>query len=339
MSRFLLALLLALPACAQTTADSARLLARKVLAGLPAGEPVRLTFHNVSGAARLAWEAEASGRPTGPDPALVNLTLAEDEEGYLWVAEIVRGGKRESVAIERAPAPAAEPAPPATAIQKIPLWEQEAPILDLVAAGTDLAVLTPAGVAVWTRQDNGWTLRKTLAIEPPQPWPRDLRGRLSLKGDLLGAFLPGTVCSGALRPEPQLQCQPGEEDWPGEPPHATIPAGKNYFVVPAAQPFFSAAGDSLRTPFEGWGSDIAAIESVCGPGILATKPGEADEPDAIQAFELQNGQPVARGAPVEFRGPVTALWQTSDPAKVLAVTRDLATGRYAAFNLSIACSR
>jgi hypothetical protein len=88
----------------------------------------------------------------------------------------------------------------------------------------------------------------------------------------------------------------------------------------------------------GWGSDIAGIDARCGPPsqVLATRPGDSTEPDAIQAFSFSDRAPQAVTAPATFSGPVTALW-TSGGNSALAVARDLSTGRYAAYVLTLAC--
>lgn len=88
----------------------------------------------------------------------------------------------------------------------------------------------------------------------------------------------------------------------------------------------------------GWGSDVAGIDARCGPPsqVLATRPGDATEPDAIQAFGFDQHAPEAVTAPAIFSGPVTALW-TSGGSSALAVSRDLSTGRYAAYILTVGC--
>ena len=76
-----------------------------------------------------------------------------------------------------------------------------------------------------------------------------------------------------------------------------------------------------------WGSDLAATEARCGGGsqILATKAGDAREPDAVRAFGLVNRTPVPLSAPLDLPGPVTALWSLGGNA-ALAVVSDLASG-------------
>ena len=89
-----------------------------------------------------------------------------------------------------------------------------------------------------------------------------------------------------------------------------------------------------------WGSDIAGTEASCGGGsqVLATRPGDAGESDAIQAFAIVNRAALPLTAPVEFAGPVTALW-TSSATAALAVERDPLTGRYAAYVITVVCGR
>jgi hypothetical protein len=154
---------------------------------------------------------------------------------------------------------------------------------------------------------------------------------------------------------------------------ANFMAGRNYFdgrVVAqngaqrAVVPFYSAArvedrGETfwLLAPVDGrtqffdgglnpvsggatpaWGSDIAGIDAGCGPAsqVLATRPGDSSEPDAIQAFSLVERTVAPVTSAAIFPGPVTALW-TSGGASALAVARDLSTGRYAAYVITVAC--
>ena len=87
-----------------------------------------------------------------------------------------------------------------------------------------------------------------------------------------------------------------------------------------------------------WGSDIAGTEASCGGGsqVLATRPGDAGEPDAIQAFAIVNRAATPLTPPVEFAGPVTALWPSS-ATSALAVVRDPLTGGYAAYVITVVC--
>ena len=58
--------------------------------------------------------------------------------------------------------------------------------------------------------------------------------------------------------------------------------------------------------------------------------------DAIQAFAIVNRAAVPLAAAADLPGPVTALW-TSAGSSATAVVRDLGTGRYAAYRITVAC--
>jgi hypothetical protein len=89
----------------------------------------------------------------------------------------------------------------------------------------------------------------------------------------------------------------------------------------------------------GWGSDIAAIESGCRSPrlpLLATNTGDSTVTDAVGAYAIVDGLPQTFAAPVNLPGPVTALWAARGTG--FAVSKNLRTGRYAAFSLSISCN-
>ena len=100
--------------------------------------------------------------------------------------------------------------------------------------------------------------------------------------------------------------------------------------------------DSLKKPagaFDMWGDDFAAVLTGCGAGrvILASSPAARDAADSVTAFEIVDRKPVELSDPAEFSGPVTALWPA--PGGAVAIARDLATGRYAAYSLTLDCGR
>ena len=337
--------MLAASGVAQPLADSAPALARRIAAAIAPGEAVELTVRNASSLAaadfapaRQAIESELHARG---ESVTVNVTLSENSLGYLWVAEILRAGKRESVLIERAPAPDARAAASPLVVEKKPLWEQEAPILDIATSEGGMAILDPSGISLY-RQDQGrWNPVKQTPVEFPKPVPRDLRGRLAIRSGELAEAGP---------------------EWPLEMGGARMAVSRNYFTAPNVPPFFSAtrAGDGWvlagvdgraqlfsaalepLASFVGWGSDVARVEAKCvtGPLVLATKAGDSDDPDEVQAFEIVERKAVAVGAPVEFLGPVTAMHEWADgTGSALVISRNLKTGRYAAFTLTVTCSR
>ena len=195
----------------------------------------------------------------------------------------------------------------------------------------------------------------------------------------LSAYLPGVVCSGPVLPMLNLGCEATDDPWPlGADAQSSVKAffsrSRNFFngvlsgssgQGKSAPQFFSAArveensnelwlfdGTDGRvqfftglnmTPAEigGWGSDIAGIKTECGTNsqVLATRPGDWNSPDAVQAFEIVNRQAAPVSAPVEFGGPVTALWTAPGGSTAIAIDHNLTSGKYEAFSLSISCGR
>ncbi len=336
-------------------ADSARALARKIAAALTPGESVQFTVRNASSLpapdfapARQALEGELNTRGAATEGAAVSVTLSENSLGPLWVAEIVRAGKREAVILERGPAPDTQAATASPLlVEKKLLWEQDADILDIAPIDGGLAILDPSGISLYRPEEGRWNRVRQTPVEFPKPGPRDLRGRLALHNGEPVAFLPGAEAG---------------PEWPLEIGNARIWGSRNYFTAPNLPPFFSAAraGDGWvlagvdgRTQlfsasleplasFAAWGSDVARVEARCvrGPLLLATKPGDWDDPDEVQAFEIVERQAVAVGAPVEFLGPITEMHEWAEGAgSALVISRNLKTGRYAAFILTVSCSR
>jgi hypothetical protein len=256
------------------------------------------------------------------------------------------------------------------------VWEQSEPILDVVFPGAAMLVLSPSKVALYVRPNGQWEPRQSIPLALPRPWPRDPRAHLRLNGTNFQAYLPGMTCSGAADAGLTMECRAGDEPWVLESGSralflANFTPARNHFdgrIVTQAglrktvAGFFSGASveeqgrqtwllamvdgrtqifDSAFEPagsIASWGSDIAGTEARCGGGfpVLATKAGDPGEPDAIRAFSVVNRVPTPLTAPVEFPGPVTALW-SSGANGVTAVARDLATGKYLAYVLTVVC--
>jgi hypothetical protein len=106
---------------------------------------------------------------------------------------------------------------------------------------------------------------------------------------------------------------------------ATLPDGRALLFEGSATP---------AATFSGWGSDIAALWSSTRQRwpILVTRDGDWTQPDAIQAFDIVEHQAVPVSAPMDFDGPITALWPEGEN-EALAVSRNLKTGLYEAFLL------
>jgi hypothetical protein len=240
--------------------------------------------------------------------------------------------------------------------------EQENPILDFAQADGEVLLLDTRSVSL--RRAGGAEPVQQRALAVAGTWPRDPRGRLVRRGDHFRAYVPGAVCEGTVAPALELQCAPGEAPWPVEPEGAALAAGRNHFVRSSFPPFFAAAPagepgerlwllagvdghtrlhdaegrvlDSLR----GSWSDLVRVETPCRPGrtFLGARAGSQPDGESLQAFELVGRQAVAVGTAMELPGALTALWENGDGG-ARAVVRSASTGRYAAFVVSLACSR
>ncbi len=306
----------------------------------------------------------------------VSLTLSENAVDYLLVEEARKGDER-TVWIAAWKRTAAGQAPVAgVGLEKKLVWEQEEQILDLAISGDSMLVLSPSGIALLARREDHWAPGETVRLTPRAPWPRDLRGRLRLNAPNFQAFLPGLACQGTMAPALTLDCRAGDQPWMLDSGSRALLAanfapGRNYFdgrvvtqtgAARSAPPFFSAAAVEDRTftywvlaladgraelfdtnfnalaAMPSWGSDLAGIDGRCGAAsqVLATRAGDANEPDAIQSWAVVDRTAGPLTAPILFSGPVTALW-TTGPDSALAVARNLASGRYEAYVVTLAC--
>ncbi len=357
---------------------AAKELARKTLGFAGGRVAVGATFRNISSLpdsdlAQVRREFEAA-LTVGPTAAIdVRITLSENASQYLLVEE-ARKGEDTQVWFAGWPRSRVEPVSGlGVTIDKKLVWEQDEPILDVAVLDSFVVVLSPSKIALYAERQ----LKQVVPIAPGKAWPRDLRGRLRLNGGRLQVLLPAMECSGMVQPQLSIDCRPSEEPWVLESGSraillATYSRDRNYFdghVIlqngsrKSVAPFYSAAAvedpagtiwllatlDGRTQIFDAafeavaaipsWGSDVVGTSGRCagGSAILATLAGDATEPDGVQAFSIVNRMAVALGAPASFNGPVTALWP-STPSSALAVVHDLATGKYAAYVLSLVCA-
>ena len=329
------------------------------------------------GQARGAFEAglrDAGARVSDvAGSADAQITLSENQSQYLLVEEIRKGDERQvwMAGWSRSAAPPA--APSGVAVEARLLWEQPDQMLDVAVNGDAMLVLSAASVTRLARTNGRWQVQQSLAVAAARPWPRDLRGRIQWNGDTFRAMLPGIACSGSAQ---ALDCRASEEPWTLESGRALLLAnfasGRNYFdgrvvtqagVRKTVPPFYSAAAaddggrsvwvlatvdggaqmfDAALDPLGAagsWGSDIAGADVRCGGRsvVLATRPGDGREPDAVRAYAIVNRAAVPLGAPAELPGPVTALWSSASGAT--AIVRNAAAGQYQAYAVTVACGQ
>jgi len=179
----------------------------------------------------------------------VSVFLSENAQGYVWVAEMQVGSQSGVVMVStpRSEGSAFLHEEAGLTIHKIPLWEQEDRILDVVVLEEDsapkhIAVLDAEKVALYRRQNTKWQQEQVLAITHVRPWPRDLRGRLvAAKDHLLDIYLPGVFCRSTTAMPLGLTCRESDDPWPlvvtsptSFPSFGGVPSGKGSPAGPSA---------------------------------------------------------------------------------------------------------
>jgi hypothetical protein len=330
--------------------------------------------------------ANSGVRVWQPDQAAatIRLTLAENLQEYVWVAQIQQAANQESVIMVSLPRPAsfaaAQNSQPLN-LHATPVISQAEPILDfaiLEGSPRRLLVLGGTAVTIYEFKDGRWLAGQSLPIKTPVPLPRDLRGRIFLRKDhLFDVFLPGLVCRTSGSAPLSMNCQQRDDPWPIQTEDAGLSGffspTRNFFtgaLVPgilkqrSAPAFYSAAAvprqnytlwlfstlDGTLHLLDGindqvaarvhWGSDIAGVRTACRPGtqVVATMQQE-DARDSLQALEFPDREPLAVSQKLPLNGNVTALWTSQAGDGITAIVRNLDTGNYDAFQISLNCAQ
>jgi hypothetical protein len=203
--------------------------------------------------ARFVGAAQAS--------ASVRVSLSENLQSYLWVAEIQQGAGPRAVVIVCLPRTAPlsiESQLTTMVLHKTFLWSQQERILDVAVIDgnpASMLVLDTNGLAMYRSQDGRWQLEQSQLIAHTRPWPRDLRGRLVLGSDkehFFDVYLPGVHCRSSA--STAMTCGDSDEPWPLAADFAILnapfTASRNYFSgalsppvgrLTSAPAFYSAA--------------------------------------------------------------------------------------------------
>ena len=262
-------LLLALAGCATNVGATdwntpEQQLARKIVAA--AGNvAISISFDNRSSLGRRDAEIIENGLRNALESAgariakadqtttSVKISLSENLNSYVWVAEVHRGDIEATVMMVSVPrterAAGTQDSVPLS-IRKSLLWAQDDPILDVAvleegSAPTRLAVLSPEKVSLYRLVGGRWQEEQSAAIAHTQPWPRDLRGHLiPAKDHWFDVYLPGIGCRSTAGLPVILNCQGTDDPWPltstafmaGSSP---VPSSGSSSEVPAIRAFFA----------------------------------------------------------------------------------------------------
>jgi hypothetical protein len=353
VARGFLLVMIALAARADTLDDAVVALAKRVSARLQASETVRITSRNVSSLpaaeaakAQTALARALQRRIRNPMQVELTLTMSENLRGYLLVAEIRRENETmvEMAEFQSVPSLTKPSRAPFTIESKL-LWEQEMPILDVALLADAMLVLDTAGLIRYERQEGKW--ERAAALELPVV-VRDPRGRLETNPDAITIHEPGVTCTAPVKMTAPAQCADGGEfkaarntqdlhDWRGEFFSSAELGGDSIVAQVDGRIHIYDGAHAPQAVFDGWGSDFVTIAACGGRHIAAAAAGDLASSDTIALYELPNRTPVRVSEPLEFPGPVTALWAAGEGA--MAVALNLSTGKYAAYSLTLDCSR
>ena len=243
--------------------EAAGELATKILQQAASGNALALTWKNLSSLTdeqsslvrrKLRAQLRAAGAHFATArraDAEVEVTLSENAEGYVWIAEIRaksaasasgEGGENPVVMVatprlnpEDLP-PAAEP----LTIRRTRIYRQSGAVLDLalladwpaapaggpeasakktrilvLGAGTVTLLAEAADAGPEDKRAKKWDALQSAPITPARPWPRDQRGRIVLGANNgFAVYLPGTKCAGAVDPALALECHESGDPWP-----------------------------------------------------------------------------------------------------------------------------
>ena len=308
----------------------------------------------------------------------VTLTLSENIQGYLWVAQVKQGNDVRVVmqSMPRTQAPVLAEKTKSFSFHTTLLISQGERILDatqLPGLSPYLAVLEPEQVVIYRMNSGSWKPEQSLPIAHTRIWPRDLRGRLVGGNDhLFEAYLPGTFCASTVTAPLRMECRDSDDPWPIGTQRAFYGAARNFFngvLTPGlgkqtrVEPFYSAAAldrqnytlwtmagvDGRVRQYDGfnprmvsgareWGSNIATIKTDCGALLLATGNNDGTTNDSLRAFEVGDREPSEASAPAEFNGPITGLWSAVDSMSATAVVHNLKSDKYEAYNVTLTCN-
>jgi hypothetical protein len=326
-----------------TLEDSAKELARKIAASLPARTSISLEIRNSSSllpeeVSRIARAMIAElqnlgvGAPAnGGGAASVAVTLSESLRSYVWAAEI-HFGDASQVVFTMLPRTSenrdVSSATPLT-LHSEKFWEGQEVLLDAAIANSSggdslLLLLTPKELLI---RELGSDAASIVPFPPAQHVTRDPTGYLIQNGNRATVKSMQQICDIDLEVRTLIECRPAEAP-PSDRPSAKIEEGEPSEPLP-----MRVARDT----------QTAAVQTICRPGALYLVAGRGDytEPDTIGLFESKVADGPINEKPLSdllhFAGPVMALQSVG--AAPRAIVHNLQTGNYEAYRIFISCEQ
>ncbi|HLJ42255.1 MAG TPA: hypothetical protein VKT50_12275 [Candidatus Acidoferrales bacterium] len=254
-------------------------------------------------------------------PASVNVTLAEDLHGFLWIAQVTQGQSQQTyfVSVAREMVIQTGQPSPSVTLQKEFLLSQPEPVLDAsflaVSPGSapSLLILQPSRVVLFAQQNGAWRLQSEAPIAHTASWPRDVRGRLQQGAGGEEAVLPGVICNITVSSALSASCNTGNAGNAGW----LFSAGflRAFTLLP------TAAANRNTFTFPALGSQEFSSLAVIAPPASsgASVPVIATTPDGRALLFDGSSRPVASFA--GWGSDVAVLYSTSRARWPLLVTR------------------
>jgi len=333
-----LLVLMGIPSAARSSIleDSAKELARKIAAALPAQENVSCEIRNISSLQpdevaeiEKAFKAELQDRGVrlseSSDGAIrVAITLSENFRDFVWTGEIHKADTSQVVLIaaERPSENHAFSSAMSMTIRSEKFWKGPEHILDanevVGIGGKPWIALLLADRLVISEPTGKLEIMLVPAVR------RDSWGKLEpgQSGNTIAISLVSRECTVDLNTRRLVECLPDDLQ-------PDIPISRFQMRMD-----FTPAGPAPP----GKGIEVV-IGSVCGGAnqFLATGAGDYTQTDSVQAFQMESAGPVPISPELSFPGPIIALHTELDAAR--AIVRNLTTGDYEAYRLAISCGQ
>jgi hypothetical protein len=162
------------------------------------------------------WEPERAA-------ATVQLTLSQNLQDYIWVAEIKQGTGEPVIAIVSSPRPDLSPGTQSSSLISLRathLISSSDPILDFAIVESNprmLLAFSTGRVRTYQFKDGRWLEAQSIPLTSPTALPRDARGRILLRQDhLFDAYLPGMFCRSTTGTPLSGSCGRSDDPWPLE---------------------------------------------------------------------------------------------------------------------------
>jgi len=184
----------------------------------------------------------------------VRVTLSENAQERLLVAEVVEGSQTQVAIVDLGPIEqeTTTDSGSVTLLSQQILTSQN-PVLAMAESPSGLVVLESSVITLYTHAATGWQKQKRMPIEQRRQLTRDPRGVLVTTGDQrFQAWLPGTRCDGGTSATGSsgdwtVHCRESDDPWPiaqAQAASASEQTGSSATqVTPALSAFYNASRD------------------------------------------------------------------------------------------------